>query len=472
MEYVSGKTLAQLLREKKFLTENEAIPIFEQILLALEAAHGEDIVHRDIKPANIMITDDNRVKVMDFGIAKLPTLSMTVTGMVLGTPYYMSPEQIAGRKIDIRSDIFSLGAVFYQALTGEKPFEGDSTATITYKITLVEPVPPNVLNSNVSLPVAQIILRALSKDTDRRYHSPAEMLEDLRRLRQASAFGETSGSRIEHAAPAFQETVLAGKSETKSTRAGTVASPPPPPVPPPIPDSAPSGKPPAAAMRGKGKSPVAEEPEVDDEAEADGEVPEPVHIPRKGKGSPPAGRQAGRGEKSKVSGWLSGLVILAVVGGAAWFLLARPTAPPAPVGGSSPPPPPVRTVPPTAPAGPSVSVAPPATTPAVRTGPRDSPVCLGDGRSPFGPGFGGFFRPGEVARRPDAGRRQLPAAGGGQAVCVQSVRGPATPPAGTLPGTRQLRLPGGARPPADLSQGLRGCRRRLSKGHQTERQSL
>jgi eukaryotic-like serine/threonine-protein kinase len=113
MEYVAGKTLAQLLNEQKVLSMEEAFPIFTQILLALDAAAQEQIVHRDIKPSNIMITEDNRVKVMDFGIAKLPSLSMTTTGTVLGTPYYMSPEQISGKKIDTRSDIFSVGAVLY-----------------------------------------------------------------------------------------------------------------------------------------------------------------------------------------------------------------------------------------------------------------------------------------------------------------------------------------------------------------------
>lgn len=211
MEYVSGETLAQILKKRKFLTESEAIPIFEQILLALEAAGREDIIHRDIKPANIMITDDNRVKVMDFGIARLPTISMTVTGMVLGTPFYMSPEQISGKRIDIRSDIFSVGAVFYQVLTGERPFDGDTTATITYKITLVEPVPPNVLNANVSLPMAGIILRALSKDAAQRYRSPGEMLEDVRNLHRTQAADEHAPTGAASDPHVFQKTVLAEK---------------------------------------------------------------------------------------------------------------------------------------------------------------------------------------------------------------------------------------------------------------------
>ena len=155
MEYIQGKTLSQILKERGAIPVDEAIPILEQILLALETAYKAGVVHRDIKPSNIMITEDNRVKVMDFGIAKLPSLSLTVTRMVLGTPFYMSPEQISGKKVDIRSDIFSLGAVFYELVTGEKPFEAENTATLIYKIVQIDPIPPNIVNVNIPQAVAQ-----------------------------------------------------------------------------------------------------------------------------------------------------------------------------------------------------------------------------------------------------------------------------------------------------------------------------
>ena len=137
------------MNEAKVLAVEEAVAIFDQILQALEMSSREQIVHRDIKPTNIMIMGDKRVKVMDFGIAKIPSLSITTTGTVLGTPYYMSPEQISGQKVDIRSDLFSVGAVFYQVLTGERPFEGESTVTLAYKIVQVEPIPPKVLNVHI-----------------------------------------------------------------------------------------------------------------------------------------------------------------------------------------------------------------------------------------------------------------------------------------------------------------------------------
>lgn len=184
MEYVMGSTLGELLDQKKVLDIEEAVDIFQQVLLALEAANQEHIVHRDIKPSNIMITADNRVKVMDFGIAKLPSLSVTTTGTVLGTPFYMSPEQISGQKVDIRSDIFSVGAVFYQVLTGQKPFDAESTVTLAYKIVQVEPIPPKVLNIYIPHSLEAICKKALAKDPVLRYQTPAEMLKVLKDLKE------------------------------------------------------------------------------------------------------------------------------------------------------------------------------------------------------------------------------------------------------------------------------------------------
>ncbi len=207
MEYITGRTLTQILRENGPFAVEEALPILDQMLQALDAADAESIVHRDIKPSNIMMTDDGRVKVMDFGIAKLPSLSMTVTGMVLGTPYYMSPEQISGRKVDIRSDIFSLGAVFYEMLTGEKAFQGESTATLTYKIIQVDPVPINKINVLVPEPLANLVSKALNKDPESRFLKPREMLAALRaigRARQATS----------------QETILGGGTRHEAVPAG------------------------------------------------------------------------------------------------------------------------------------------------------------------------------------------------------------------------------------------------------------
>ena len=209
MEYVCGKTLFQVIKESKIISIEEAISIVEQILLALVAANQEYIVHRDIKPSNVMITNDNRVKVMDFGIAKLPSLSMTLTGVVLGTPFYMSPEQISGQKVDIRSDIFSVGAVFYEMVTGNRPFEAENTTALAYKIVQVEPVPPWILNLHIPNKVGNIILQALIKDPGRRYQTPAEMLNGLKALRhtQISEKIEAAETTVIAMSPDFKQTI-------------------------------------------------------------------------------------------------------------------------------------------------------------------------------------------------------------------------------------------------------------------------
>ncbi len=184
MEFIVGKTLGEILAEQKILPVEEAMIIIEQILMALDVANQGQIVHRDIKPTNIMILNDKQTKVMDFGIAKLPSLSITTTGTVLGTPYYMSPEQISGQKVDIRSDIFSVGALFYQVITGERPFDGETTITLAYKIVQVEPVPPKILNVHIPQAIENICQKALAKDPTFRYQTPMEMLEDIRAFKR------------------------------------------------------------------------------------------------------------------------------------------------------------------------------------------------------------------------------------------------------------------------------------------------
>lgn len=175
MEYVEGRTLAQILAKRRALSPHEAIPIFDQVLQALEAAHGHDIIHRDIKPANIMVTEGGRVKVMDFGIAKIASHSATATGMILGTPQYMAPEQIRGEKADARSDIFALGVVLYEVLTGARPFEADAVTTLMYKILEEEPVNPSEINKNLPRGLGTVIRKSLAKDPADRWQTTGEM---------------------------------------------------------------------------------------------------------------------------------------------------------------------------------------------------------------------------------------------------------------------------------------------------------
>ncbi|MGB9431163.1 MAG: PEGA domain-containing protein, partial [Candidatus Acidiferrum sp.] len=158
--------------------------ILEQTCGALQFAHERNIVHRDIKPANLMLTADDTVKVTDFGTAKILQFgTVQQTTHVMGTPSYMSPEQVKGRPVDGRTDIFSLGVVLYEMLTGEKPFPGQSITTVIYKIVNEEPIPPRQLNPSVHPGLNDIVMRALAKEPETRYQSCREMLEDLRNYR-------------------------------------------------------------------------------------------------------------------------------------------------------------------------------------------------------------------------------------------------------------------------------------------------
>jgi hypothetical protein len=180
MEFLKGENLSPYTKVGKLLPVSKVIDIIKKSGLALDYAHGENVVHRDIKPANIMYEPDTEgVKLTDFGIARITDSSKTKTGMVLGTPSYMSPEQLQGKKVDGRSDLFSLGVMMYQMLTGKLPFTGDSMATLMWNISR-EPH-PDILSIRPDLPpgVKTIIDKALHKSATERYSRGTEMVEDL-----------------------------------------------------------------------------------------------------------------------------------------------------------------------------------------------------------------------------------------------------------------------------------------------------
>ncbi len=178
MEFIQGTTLHELLADQRILPADDVIQYSRQICRGLDYAQSHGIVHRDIKPANIMITANGTVKIMDFGIAKSGG-SMTSTGQVLGTPNYMSPEQVKGRPLDGRSDLFSFGVILYEMLTGEKPFVGQNVTTIIYKIVNENPIAPRDLDVTVHPGLSAIVVRALAKSPDERYQSGADLVHDL-----------------------------------------------------------------------------------------------------------------------------------------------------------------------------------------------------------------------------------------------------------------------------------------------------
>jgi tRNA A-37 threonylcarbamoyl transferase component Bud32 len=184
MEYLEGESLESYARKEQLLPIRKTIDVTAQVCDALGYAHGHGIVHRDIKPANIMILKNGLVKVTDFGIARATASSKTRTGVIKGTPYYMSPEQISGMKVDGRSDIFSLGIVFYQLLTGELPFGGENLAAIMYQITTVDPEPPTKYNPKIYKAAVAILNRALEKSLEARYQKAQQMGDHLRLLAQ------------------------------------------------------------------------------------------------------------------------------------------------------------------------------------------------------------------------------------------------------------------------------------------------
>ncbi len=187
MEYVEGKNLKQIIRDKESLSWDRIAEIIAQVAEALDYAHRKGIVHRDVKPANIIITSDGAVKITDFGIAKIETSSLTETGQFLGTPNYMSPEQVTGEAVDGRSDLFSLGVVLYELLTRKKPFLGDNVTSISYKIVHEDFPSLHAVDRKIPADFLPVLSRALSKDPAARFQRGADFAQALSELRARQA---------------------------------------------------------------------------------------------------------------------------------------------------------------------------------------------------------------------------------------------------------------------------------------------
>src|SRR5262245_11133447 len=180
MELIQGTPLKQWARKPNLMPVNEVLLTVGTVADALDYAHQQGVVHRDIKPANIMLTRDRVVKVMDFGIAKMASSSKTETNIVLGTPTYMSPEQIAGKKVDGRSDVFSLGVVLYELLTGQLPFTADNLSAVLFSIAHHPHPPIQTLRADLPPMVQEIVDRALQKELPHRYRRAEEFASELR----------------------------------------------------------------------------------------------------------------------------------------------------------------------------------------------------------------------------------------------------------------------------------------------------
>ncbi len=190
MEYIEGKDLRSLIREKKRFTPEEAVEVIQQVCHALEAAHSVGVIHRDLKPQNVMQDRSGRILVMDFGLARtLEGEGMTQTGALVGTMEYMSPEQALGKELDQRSDIFSLGLIGYELLTGKMPFVAESALASLIKRTQERAIPVSDVDDQIPGALSGIVSKCLERDLSNRYQSVSDVLADLNTWKGHSLLG-------------------------------------------------------------------------------------------------------------------------------------------------------------------------------------------------------------------------------------------------------------------------------------------
>jgi len=220
LEYVDGESLNRILHREKKLSLGRSLKLAEEIADALDYAHAQGVIHRDIKPGNILVTQDGRAKIADFGIAKLNLAHFTLPGKVLGTPAYMAPEQLSGEGCDGRSDVFSLGVILYAMVTGHSPFQGNSATTVCFKVANREPVAASALDMTLPPQLDAVISRAMAKDPNERYQRGTDFAEDLRILQQHYKPGSTTSSLTRVVSTGTRSALT-----QSMTRSGTVRTP-------------------------------------------------------------------------------------------------------------------------------------------------------------------------------------------------------------------------------------------------------
>jgi serine/threonine-protein kinase len=227
MEYLDGRTLKELIVGHGQAPVRVAVEYARQILSALRFAHRHGIVHRDIKPHNVLVDREGRVKVTDFGIARAGTSQMTETGSIVGTAQYLSPEQARGGEVDQRSDLYSLGVVLYELVTGKTPFEGDTPVEIAMKHLSNTPQTPSELRSDIPPELDMVIMRALAKDPDERYQSADEMEADLDRVARGAP---VAAATVDAATQVLSRPATAAAAATAATMIAPSTAIPPPPI--------------------------------------------------------------------------------------------------------------------------------------------------------------------------------------------------------------------------------------------------
>jgi len=311
MEFVQGRSLAKMIEEKQAFPIPRVLRIMEQACRALDYAHNSHIVHRDIKPANILMGELDTVKITDFGTAKILERGGTQSGQIVGTPSYMSPEQVKGRPVDGRADVFALAVILYELLTGERPFPGKNVTTVIYKIVHEEPLAPIQLDSSIHPGLNAVILRGLSKDPADRYASCGDFLNALRTyrespvttaqtvIRRVSQLPQTRPTIAGQAVSQPRETGPLPDSHSQFTTASPLITPPAPPAPP-------VAAPPASP------APPAEPPRVEPRPAAAPASPQPAapSIPRFIIPEPPK-------RKGHAGLWVTLVLLLLVAGGGA-----------------------------------------------------------------------------------------------------------------------------------------------------------